>query len=407
MIDALIGTALVVLLILTLSAIVISARALLLPSEPVLIVVNGRREIAATTGDKLLGALGSGGVILPAACGGSGTCGQCKVQLTDGLTQALPTETALLQRGEIRSGVRLACQVALRTDLSVSIPDELLAVQEWAVTVVSNRALAPMVREVVLQLPDGQQMNFVAGQFVMVTAPAYIRAFADLEIAAEHRAIWDALGINGLVSTSHQPATRAYSVANLVVDGRREIVLLIRLALPPPSAHGAPPGVVSSYLFGARAGDKLRLSGPFGDFVVRPGNSELILIGGGVGMAPLRAIISEQLAGQKSSRRVSFWYGARSRVELYCGEDLDHLQATHANFNWTVALSDPAAEDQWQGATGFIHDVLEQRYLRDHPAIDDCEFYLCGPPLMIKATQAMLNALGVSIKQIFNDDFGA
>jgi len=405
--SGIVGTLLFVAIVLALSMIVMVARAILLPSNAVTVTVNAHQQLAANTGDKLLGVLNNGGVPVPAACGGKGSCGQCRVTLAQGAGEALPTETARLSRREIRQGMRLACQVVLRGDLSVTVPNDILDAESWDCTVVSSRTVAPLIRELVLERPSSTEMVLRAGAFVQVTAPAYRRAFSEFEIAPEHQAAWDRLKLQDMLSESGKQVSRAYSIANTQAEGKQRIVLLVRLRLPPPSVPGAPPGVVSSYLFGLRKGDSVSVSGPFGELGARDSNREMILIGGGVGMAPLRAIIADQLERVGTKRRISFWYGARSRVDLFYRQEFDRLQAVHDNFTWTVALSDPAPEDKWDGATGFIHDVVLDHYLKDHPAPEDCEYYLCGPPLMIKAVLAMLDDAGVEPDRIFNDDFGS
>jgi Na+-transporting NADH:ubiquinone oxidoreductase subunit F len=313
---------------------------------------------------------------------------------------------ARLTRREIAGGMRLACQVSLRNDVSTTVPDALLSAREWACTVASSRTVAPLIREIVLDLPRDEPFAFRPGAFVQVTAPPYRLAYADFDIAPEHHDAWAKMGTLGLVSESAEPVSRAYSIASTPQTGANRIVLLVRLALPPPSLPLAPPGVVSSWLFGLRAGDRVTVSGPFGTFGAQESNREMVFIGGGVGMAPLRAIIAEQLERLGTTRKISFWYGARSRVDLFYQEEFDRLQAEHMNFSWTVALSDASAGDLWDGATGFVHDVVWQRLLRDHPAPEVCEYYLCGPPMMIGAVLAMLDDAGVDPESIFNDDFG-
>ncbi|MDH3236080.1 MAG: NADH:ubiquinone reductase (Na(+)-transporting) subunit F, partial [Alphaproteobacteria bacterium] len=252
----------------------------------------------------------------------------------------------------------------------------------------------------------GAEFEFRAGAFVQVTAPAYELSFADFAIAGEHRAAWDRFDLRQIRAASDEPVTRAYSIANTPSE-KDCIVLLVRLALPPPSESALPPGIVSSYLFSVKAGDTLNVTGPYGEFGARKSDREMVFIGGGVGMAPLRAIIFDQFERLGTRRKISFWYGARSRGDLFYIEEFDRLQAEYDNFCWTVALSDPAPGDDWDGATGFIHDVVFERHLKDHPAPEDCEYYLCGPPLMIKAVLAMLDEAGVDDDSIFNDDFGS
>lgn len=403
--EIVLGSVLFIAIVLILSSIVVSARAFLLPTSRIAVEVNGTRRLTGKAGSKLLDILADGGVPVPNACGGKGTCGQCRVTVLSGAGPVLPTEAAKLTRRDMREGVRLACQVTARNDLDVAVADEILGAESWTCRVVSSRTLSPLIREIVLELPAGATFNFHAGAFVQVTAPPYALRFADYDIAPEHRAAWDRFGLREMTSQSAAPVSRAYSVANRPQDEGR-IVLLIRLALPAPSAPGAPPGVVSSWLFGLRAGDAVEVAGPYGDFFAQETGREMVFIGGGVGMAPLRAIIFDQLERAGTDRRLSFWYGARSGIDLFYREEFDALAGRHANFSWTPALSEPSPDDDWDGAVGFIHDIVLKDYLDVHPAPELCEYYLCGPPLMIKAVLAMLDEVGVDPESIFFDDFG-
>lgn len=403
--EIVLGSVLFVAIVLILSSIVVAARALLLPSGTIRVTVNGATGITGRAGSKLLDILADAGIQVPAACGGKGTCGQCRVVVTEGGGVPLQTETAKLTRGEIGHGLRLSCQLTARRDIAVSLPEGILGAATWSCRVLSNRPLSPLIREIVLELPPGGALDFRPGAFVQVTAPPYQLRFADFEIAPEHRQIFDRFELREMASASDVPVSRAYSIANTPADQGR-IVLLVRLALPPPTVASAPPGVVSSYLFALKPGDVVEAAGPYGEFAARESGREMVFIGGGVGMAPLRAIIYDQLERLETSRRISFWYGARSRIDLFYIEAFDALQARHPNFRWTPALSEPVPHDRWDGATGFIHDVVRQRYLADHPAPEDCEYYLCGPPLMIKAVRVMLDELGIDPKSIFFDDFG-
>ncbi len=403
--ETLLATAVLVGLVLALAVLVMGARALFLPAVPVSVTVNGRTEVAGVTGQKLLDLLKGGGLPIPTGCGGAGTCGLCKVRVPGG-GPALPTEVGVLGRSAVARGERLSCQTVVRGPMAVEVPDAMLAAESWDCRVVSNRQMAPLIKELVLELPEGARFDFVAGSFVQVTAPAYRLAFPDIEVAPEHEAIWQAQGIRRLTATSPVPVSRAYSVANRPEDQGR-IVLNIRLALPPPDAPGAPPGVVSSYLFGLKPGDRLTAAGPYGDFRARDTGAEMVFIGGGVGMAPLRAIIHDQLTRIGTSRRLSFWYGARSEADLFYVGEFEALAKAHPNFSWTPALSDPDPKGSWRGATGFVHQVALDRYLAGHPAPESCEYYLCGPPLMMRAVTAMLDELGVEPGQIFFDDFAS
>ncbi len=406
MIDIALGIAMFTLTVMVLSLAVMAARAILSPSAKATITLNGDTELVAATQQKLLEVLSSNGILIPSACGGAGTCGLCKVAVTDGGGEVLPTERSKLDRQDIRDGMRLACQVQVRGDMKVRIPDDLLSSNVWNCTVESTRSLAPFIREIVLDLPEGEDLKFRAGSFVQITVPPHELNFEDFEIPSEYEAVWQQMSLRSLVSGSKAEVTRAYSIANRPEDKGR-IVMNIRLALPPPSVADAPPGIVSSYLFGLKKGDTVRATGPYGSFGATESGNEMVFIGGGVGMAPLRAIIFDQLQRVGTDRKMSFWYGARSKTELYYEDEFDALQKQHANFNWTVALSDPKPEDDWDGATGFIHNVAYNAYLKDHPAPEDCEYYLCGPPLMIRAVMKMLQDIGVERDSIFHDDFGS
>lgn len=404
--DILLGIVLFTLIVMILSLAVMAARSVLAPPAMATVTVNGDTRLVAPTRQKLLDVLHGNGILIPSACAGAGTCGLCKVSVTGGGGEVLPTERSKLDRRELRAGMRLACQVQVRGDIAVQIPDDLLGSSAWDCTVASARFLAPFIREVVLDLPEGADLQFRAGSFVQVTAPPHELSYADFEIPSEYETVWQQMSLRSLASGSKAEVTRAYSIANRPEDKGR-IVLNIRLALPPPSVADAPPGIVSSYLFGLKAGDTVQASGPYGSFAATETGKEMVFIGGGVGMAPLRAIIFDQLQRLGTDRRMSFWYGARSGAELYYADEFEALQQKFPNFRWTVALSDPKPEDEWDGPTGFVHDVAYTAYLENHPAPEDCEYYLCGPPLMIRAVMKMLQDIGVERDSIFNDDFGS
>jgi Na+-transporting NADH:ubiquinone oxidoreductase subunit F len=358
-------------------------------------------------GEKLLDALGAAGIPLPSACGGKGTCGQCQVRVLGSPPPALPTEQARLSPRALASGERLACQLTLRDDIAIRIPDQIFGVQRWTCRVRSARCVGTMIREIVAELPEGQRIEFRAGSFVQVTAPPYEASFRDFDIDAWARPEWDRLDLWRHRIASSAPVTRAYSLANPPADDR-VVELLVRLATPPASAPpGTPPGVVSSYLFGVEPGDTLDVSGPYGHFFADESDREMVFIGGGAGMAPMRSHILDQLERLRSQRRISFWYGARNVSELFYAETFDRLQREHENFRWVPALSEPQPDTEWKGEVGFIHEVLERRYLGDHAEPEECEFYLCGPPLMARATLAMLARLGVPPERTHFDDFGA
>ena len=391
-------------LIVVLAALLQFARNTLLPAKPVVITVNGTRRVAGSTNQKLLDMLNADGIAVPSACAGAGTCGLCRVKVAGG-GDLLPTETALLSREEARSGTRLACQVVVRSPLDVTVSDEILGVTAFDCTVVSTVSLTPLIKEIVLIPPPGTPFAFRAGGFVQVTAPPYRLDYSAIAIDPAHETQWERLGLRRHTVHSDKPVSRAYSVASRPQDEGR-IVLNIRLATPPPARAGVQPGIVSSWLFGLKPGDQVGVSGPYGHFGATTSAREMVFIGGGVGMAPLRAIIHDELESKRSGRRISFWYGARSRAELFYVNEFEDLARRHADFRWVPALSEPAAGDNWDGEQGFIHDVVLRTYLKDHPAPEELEYYLCGPPLMIEAVYSMLESCGVERRSIFNDDFG-
>mgnify|MGYP001828107825 FL=1 len=404
--EILLGIILFSAIVLALAVLVLAVRAVLAPAGKVTILINKQRPVETTTGQKLLTALQDAGIAIPSTCAGVGSCGLCRVRVSDGGGDPLPTETARISRRDIRDGTRLACQVTVRETMDVEVPESLISAGAFECTVVEGRFVSPLIRELVLDLPPDQPFKFTPGAYVQVTAPAYRLDFRDLQFPAAYIAALDDLGVKGLTAQSKHEVMRAYSVANTPADAGR-IVLLIRLALPPPNHADAPPGVVSSYLFSVTPGDRLAVSGPFGDFGAVDSEREMIFIGGGVGMAPLRAIIFDQLEQRKTERTMSFWYGARSRADLLFEQDFARLASGHSNFTWTPALSDPGPDDAWDGATGFIHTVVFKQLLKSHPAPEQCEFYLCGPPLMMQAVLNMLEECGADEDLIFFDDFGS
>lgn len=406
MTDILLGIGLFTVIAMALSLIVLTARKLFASPVPVSVTINDNRRFTVLSQQKLLDILYQNDILVPSACAGKGTCGLCKVAVEQGGGEALPVERAKLHKTDLSNGTRLACQVTVREDIVVRVPDDLFGTQKWECKVASNRSLAPFTRELVLDLPADAEVDFRAGSFVNITIPPYQLQFRDFQIPPEHEKYWQKIALRSLSSQAKTSVTRAYSVANKP-DETGQIVLNIRLALPPPSVEPLPPGVVSSYLFGLDQGEKVQVAGPYGEFGARNTDKEMVIIGGGVGVAPLRAIIFDQLIRQSAHRKISFWYGARSKVELYYENEFNELQKKYPNFSWTVALSNPQPDDRWNGPTGFIHQVVYDAYLKDHPSPEDCEFYLCGPPLMTRAVVAMLQEIGVGRDSIFNDDFGA
>ena len=406
MIEIALGVVLFTGIVMCLVLLILLARSWLVPASGVEIRVNKARVFRASVGRKLLGVLEEAGLYLPSACGGKGTCGQCKVRVLKGSGAALPTERLRLTRREVAQGTRLACQFTIHDNLDIRVPDEVFGVQRWTCRVRSSRCVGTLMKELVLELPEGKSLDFQAGADMQVTCPPYHAKFSDFAIDPEVRDEWDRLDLWRYAVGTSEPITRAYSLANYP-DEKDIATLIVRLAIPPPNAPAsALPGVVSSYLFKVRPGDKVTVSGPFGHFFATESANEMIYVGGGAGMAPLRSQIFDQLKRLHSNRKISFWYGARSRRELFYVEDFDRLQAEYQNFRWCVALSEPRPEDDWQGDVGFIHQVLYDRYLAAHPSPEDCEYYLCGPPVMIRAVQTLLDKLGVEPESIRFDDFG-
>jgi Na+-transporting NADH:ubiquinone oxidoreductase subunit F len=404
--DLVLGTGLFTAVVMTLAVLVLIARARILPGGTAEVTVNGERVIRTECGTTLLRALATDGLFLPSPCGGSGTCGQCRVTVTAGGGPLLPTEATHINRRDGQAGVRLACQLAVNRDLAIRIPDAILGVERWECRVRSTRMLAPFIRELDLALPAGRVMNFRAGGYVQVECPPHELRFADFDLDDATRAEWQRLGLLELESATTATLTRAYSLANYPGEGPG-LLLNVRLATPPPRAPAAtPPGRVSSWLFGLRANDPVTVLGPFGEFFARPGDAEMLFIGGGAGMAPLRSHILDQLVRQKTRQRISYWYGARSLKDALYAEEFARLARDHPNFSWHLALSEPRPDDNWQGPTGFIHEVLREQYLASHPAPEDCEYYLCGPPMMVAAVNHMLYGFGVEPENIHFDDFG-
>jgi Na+-transporting NADH:ubiquinone oxidoreductase subunit F len=378
----------------------------MVPQGDVCILVNGEREVTSATGKKLLGTLADADIFVPSACGGGGTCGQCRVKVLKGGGELLPTEASLISKREAREGERLACQVTVFQDLEVLVPDDVFGVKKWECTVRSNRNVATFIKELVLELPPGESMEFRAGGYVQLECPPHDLSYATMEIDPVYRPDWEQYRLFELESHVNEPTTRAYSMASYPEEN--DIILLnVRIATPPPGKQGkVPPGIMSSYIFNLKPGDKIVASGPYGEFFARETDNEMLFIGGGAGMAPMRSHIYDQLKRLHSKRRISFWYGARSLREAFYIEEFDRLAAQHGNFTWHLALSEPLPEDNWSGPVGFIHEVLYEHYLKDHPAPEDCEYYLCGPPLMIAAVTHLLDDLGVEKENVLFDDFG-
>ncbi|MEC4727672.1 NADH:ubiquinone reductase (Na(+)-transporting) subunit F [Shewanella sp. D64] len=385
--------------------VILFAKSKLVSTGDVTIRINDDDEKSITTsaGDKLLGALANKEIFIPSACGGGGTCGQCRVIVKSGGGDILPTERDHITKKEAKEGCRLACQVAVKTDMELEVEDEIFGVKKWQCEVISNDNKATFIKELLLKLPEGEDVKFKAGGYIQIEAPAHQVNYSDFDIPEEYRGDWDKYDLFKLVSRVDEDVLRAYSMANYP-DEKGRIMLNVRIATPP--SEGLPPGKMSSYIFNLKAGDKVTISGPFGEFFVKETDAEMIFVGGGAGMAPMRSHIFNQLKGEKTKRKMSFWYGARSTREVFYQEDFDKLAAENDNFVWHVALSEPLPEDNWTGYTGFIHNVLFENYLKNHKAPEDCEFYMCGPPIMNSSVISMLESFGVEEENILLDDFG-
>ncbi|MBE9590356.1 NADH:ubiquinone reductase (Na(+)-transporting) subunit F [Moraxella sp. K127] len=402
------GVAMFTAIIMSLVVVILIARSRLVSSGNVTININDDPDNSVSTaaGGKLLQTLAGEGIFLSSACGGGGTCGQCRCKVLDGGGSILPTEEGHFTQGEIREGMRLACQVAVKQDMKIEIDPEFFGVKKWECEVISNDNVATFIKELTLKIPEGEVVPFRAGGYVQLEAPPHEVHYKDFDIAKEYHEDWDNFNLWRYTSKVDEPVIRAYSMANYPEE-KGIIKFNIRIASPPPRGpDNIPPGKMSSYVFSLKPGDKITVSGPYGEFFAKDTKAEMVFIGGGAGMAPMRSHIFDQLKRLKSDRKISFWYGARSKREMFYVEDYDGLAAEFPNFTWNVALSDPQPEDNWEGYTGFIHNVLYENYLKDHPTPEDCEFYMCGPPVMNAAVIKMLKDLGVEDENILLDDFG-
>jgi Na+-transporting NADH:ubiquinone oxidoreductase subunit F len=404
MLEIILGVVFFTLIVLALVMVILWAKTRLVPQGEVEIVINGQKTIKTPVGVKLLMALAENHLFVSSACGGGGTCGQCRVKVLEGGGELLPTEASHISKREAKEGERLSCQVTVKQPMKIEVPEEVFGVKKWECTVRSNRNVATFIKELILDLPPGEVLNFRAGGYIQIECPPYHVKFSDFDIDEEYRADWDKYNLWRLESKVDEPVVRAYSMANFPLENTI-IMLNVRIATPPPGLD-VPPGKMSSYIFSLKPGDKVTVSGPFGEFFARETDNEMVFVGGGAGMAPMRSHIFDQLIRLKSKRKMTFWYGARSLREAFYVEHFDKLQAEHPNFRWFLALSEPKPEDNWTGFTGFIHEVLYENYLKDHPAPEDCEYYLCGPPVMNAAVIKMLEDLGVERENILLDDFG-
>lgn len=395
--------------ILLLVGLLLVARRQLVAIGDVTIVVNDdeSKALRVPAGGTLLATLAAHQLFIPSACGGKGTCGVCKAKVLEGGGAILPTERSHISRGEAREGIRLTCQVKVKSDMRIEVSPEVFEVRQWQCSVRSNHNVATFIKELILDLPEGESVPFRAGGYIQIRCPPHVAKYAEFDIDERFRGEWDKFNMWRYVSKVDEPVSRAYSMANYPEE-RGVIMLNVRIASPPPRGpEDVPPGKMSSYIFGLKPRDAVTISGPFGEFFARDTDAEMLFIGGGAGMAPMRSLIFDQFRRLRTSRKVTFWYGARSLREAFYIDDFDAIERDFSNFQWHLALSEPLAEDHWTGYTGFIHQVVLDRYLKDHTAPEDIEYYLCGPPPMLAACGRMLSDLGVERENILFDDFGS
>lgn len=401
-IGVLIFTGIVMLLV----ALILGAKSVLVAAGDVTIEVNEQKELHVPAGGKLLGALASNGIFVSSACGGGGTCAQCKVKISAGGGEILATEKTHINKKAEREGYRLSCQVAVKQNMKVEVPHEAFETKKWECTVRSNRNVATFIKELILELPAGEDVGFRSGGFIQIECPPHDLKYSSFKVEERFHEDWDKFNLWDIESHVTENVVRAYSMANY--PGEEGIIMLnVRVATPPPRApKGTPPGKMSSYIFNLQPGDKVTISGPYGEFFIKDTEAEMIYIGGGAGMAPLRSHIFDLFKLRDTKRKVSYWYGGRSTRELFYMDEFEKLQAENPNFSLHIALSDPLPSDNWTGLRGFIHQVLLEEYLSKHPAPEDCEYYICGPPMMNAAVFKMLDDLGVEKENIAYDDFG-
>lgn len=394
------------LVVFSLIIVILIARRYMVASGNVTIGVNGdvSKAIITSAGGKLLQTLSANKIFLSSACGGGGTCAQCRCLVKSGGGAILPTEEPHFTKGEVRAGWRLSCQVAVKRDMDIEIDPEIFGIKRWECEVVSNDNVATFIKELILKLPEGEDVEFRAGGFIQMEVPPYDLSFSTFDIEDQYQDDWKQYDFFALQAKTTETTVRAYSMANYPAE-KGLLKFNIRIATPPPDTQ-FPPGAMSSYVFNLKSGDTLTVYGPFGEFFAQPTDAEMVYIGGGAGMAPLRSHIFDLLKTHNSSRKISYWYGARSRREMFYHDEFEELAKKHKNFSWHVALSDPLPEDNWGSYTGFIHQVVLDEYLSKHPSPEDCEYYLCGPPIMNQSVLTMLDNLGVEPSNIYLDDFG-
>jgi Na+-transporting NADH:ubiquinone oxidoreductase subunit F len=403
--EVILGVGLFTAVVLILVFVILVARSKLVSVGNVNVLVNNEMTLGIPVGSKLMQGLADADLFVPSACGGGGTCGQCRVQVLAGGGAILPTERSLINKRDAADHYRLSCQVTVKQDMKVQVPDEVFGVKRYECTVMSNRNVASFIKELVVALPEGDELDFRAGGYIQIECPPHDLEYKDFDIDERFRDEWDRYNLWRYESHVKKPEMRAYSMASYPEE-KTVIKLNVRIATPPPGDDSIPPGIMSSYIFNLKPGDKAIISGPYGEFFAKGTDNEMVFIGGGAGMAPMRSHIFDQLKRKHSERKMSFWYGARSLKEMFYEEEFNELAEKNDNFEWHLALSEPQPEDNWSGLTGFIHQVLYDEYLSEHEAPEDCEYYLCGPPMMNSAVIKMLDSLGVPKENILLDDFG-
>ena len=394
-------------MVLALVGVLVFAKSKLVNSADVVITINDDpdKALKVPAGSTLLNTLAAQKIFIPSACGGMGSCGVCKVHIHEGGGAMLPTEEGWITRGEAREGCRLSCQVKVKGDMKIEVEPEVFSVKKWDCTVRSNDNVATFIKELILDLPEGEEVPFRAGGYIQIECPPHTVHYKDFVIDEEYRGDWDTFNMWQFTSVVEEDVTRAYSMANYPEEYGM-IMLNVRIASPPPRQPDLPPGQMSSYIFSLTPGDKVVISGPYGEFFARDTKNEMVFIGGGAGMAPMRSHIFDQFKRLKTERKVSFWYGARSLREAFYIDHFDGIAAEFPNFEWHLALSDPLPEDNWTGYTGFIHQVVQENYLNKHESPEDIEFYICGPPMMNAAVIRMCEELGIERENVMFDDFG-
>ena len=407
MIEIGLGVLIFTCIVMLLVVFILITRSWLIPAGKILLKINHdeSKSLSVDPGDKLLNILGNNDIFIPSACGGGGTCAQCRVKIKSGGGDILPTETAHITKREAKEGYRLSCQVNVKQDIDLELPAEIFSIMKWECRVRSNESCSTFIKELVLELPEGEDLDFRAGGYIQIDAPPHVAEYKTMEIASDYREDWDKFNLWQYRSEVNEPVMRAYSMANYP-DEKGIIMLNVRVCPPPAAVPDAPPGQMSSFIFNLKPGDTVMVSGPYGEFYARETDAEMVFIGGGAGMAPMRSHIFDQLKRLSSKRKISFWYGARSLREAFYVDEFNDLAEKFDNFSWYLVLSDPLPEDNWTGPKGFVHQYLYDNYLVTHPAPEDCEFYMCGPPMMNSSATEMLYNLGVEYENILYDDFG-